>query len=152
MDNIDIKILNALQSNSRASITSIAGDLKISNVATQQRIQKMEKAGVIKGYGVELDMEKLGFKTTAYIGIFLERAKDYKDVLKKMNDISEVREIHFTTGNYSIFAKIQARDNKHLMNVLNEKIQSLDGISRTETFISLDGHVTKTPLVLDSNQ
>ncbi|MFK7756610.1 MAG: Lrp/AsnC family transcriptional regulator [Flavobacteriales bacterium] len=138
MDSIDIKILNALQRNSRTSTTNISKELKISNVATQQRIQKLEKAGVIKGYTAMLDREFLGYKTMAYLGIFLDKAKDYPSVLKKLKEIPEVTEAHFTTGNYSIFAKILAKDNKHLMQILSHQLQPIKGISRTETFISLE--------------
>ncbi len=138
MDRIDVKILNALQRNSRISITGIANDLKISNVATQQRIQKLENAGVIKGYTTVLNHESLGYKTVAYLGVFLEKAKDYGSVIKKLKKIPQVLEAHFTTGNYSIFAKILAKDNKHLMEILSSQIQPISGIARTETFISLE--------------
>ena len=148
MDSIDIKILNALQRNSRTSTTNISKELKISNVATQQRIQKLEKAGVIKGYTALLDRESLGYKTMAYLGIFLDKAKDYPSVLKKLNEIPEVTEAHFTTGNYSIFAKILAKDNKHLMQILSHQLQPIKGISRTETFISLEQGIEHKELPL----
>ncbi len=143
MDSKDIQILNALSKNSRVSTTQIAKGLSISNVATQQRIDKLEEAEIIKGYTSLLDYRKLGFKTIAYIGIFLEKAKNYKSVLKELNKVNEIVEAHFTTGNYSIFAKILAKDNMHLMELLSEGIQSIDGIARTETFISLDEGINK---------
>jgi len=151
MDNIDLKILKALQSNSRSSTTKISEKLKISNVATQQRIQKLEKKGVIQGYTATLDYRSLGYKTIAYIGVFLEKAKDYPAVLKKLDKIPELMEAHFTTGNYSIFAKIMAQDNTHLMEILSNSIQNIKGISRTETFISLAEGISKSfvPLPFD---
>lgn len=141
MDKIDVKILTALQRNARTSTTGIASELKISNVATQQRIEKLKKSGVIKGYTAVLDHELLGYKTVAYIGIFLEKAKDYTTVLGKLDKIPQIVEAHFTTGNYSIFAKIIAQDNKHLMSILNDKVQKVNGIARTETFISLEAGI-----------
>ena len=146
MDALDIKIINALQRNSRASITSISEDLRISNVATKQRVEKLEKSGVIKGYTAVLDHELLGYKTVAYIGVFLEKAKDYNAVLSKLNKIPQILEAHFTTGNYSVFAKIIAEDNKHLMKILNSDVQSIKGISRTETFISLEEGIANKSL------
>ncbi len=150
MDSIDVKILNALQRNSRTSTTSISSELKISNVATQQRIQKLEKLGVIQGYTAILDHELLGYKTIAYIGIFLEKAKDYSLVLQKLKEIPEIIEAHFTTGNYSIFAKILAMDNKHLMKILSSKLQTIKGIARTETFISLEEGVQSKKILIPS--
>ncbi len=143
MDALDIQILNALSTDGRTSITQMAKGLDISNVAIQQRIDKMEEAGVIQGYASIMDIKAIGYRTTAYIGIFLEKAKDYQQVLAALNKIPQIVEAHFTTGNYSIFAKIHARDNMDLMDLLSEHIQSIDGIARTETFISLDEGIKK---------
>jgi len=143
LDNTDINILNQLVNNSRVSTTQIAKSTSISNVATQQRITKLEKANIIKGYTAKLDYHQLGYKTVAYLGIYLEKAKNYKTVIKKLNQVDLISEAHFTTGTYSIFAKIYAKDNLHLMEVLSEHVQSIDGIARTETFISLHEGINK---------
>lgn len=143
LDTTDINILNQLLENSRTSTTQIAKQIDISNVATQQRISKLEKAGIIKGYTASLDYRELGYRTVAYLGIFLEKAKYYERVIKQLAKMPLISEAHFTTGTYSIFAKIHARDNMHLMEILSEHIQSIDGIARTETFISLHEGVSK---------
>ncbi len=143
LDPKDIKILNALLTNSRTSTTKISESLKISNVATQQRISKLEKAGIIKNYTATLDYSKVEYKTIAYLGIFLEKAKNYPDVIKQLNKVPQITEAHFTTGNYSIFAKIYAKNNMHLMEILSEQIQNIDGVARTETFISLQEGINK---------
>ncbi len=143
INDTDVKILNVLLKNSRTPTTKIADHVVISNVATQQRITKLEKAGIIKGYTVILDYKKLGYRTTSYIGIFLEKAKNYNEVIAELNDVPEILEAHFTTGNYSIFAKVIAKDNIHLMEILNERIQNIGGIARTETFISLQEGIHK---------
>lgn len=137
IDAIDIKIINALLANSRTSTTKISESLKISNVATQQRISKLEKAGIITGYTARVNYTMIGMKTIAYVGIFLEKAKDYKEVIEQLKAVPQISQAHFTTGNYSIFAKISAKDNENLMDILSSKIQNIDGIARTETFISL---------------
>jgi len=143
LDKTDINILNQLVNNSRVSTTQIAKSTSISNVATQQRITKLEKANIIKRYTAKLDYHQLGYKTVAYLGIYLEKAKNYKTVIRKLNQVDLISEAHFTTGTYSIFAKIYAKDNLHLMEVLSEHVQSIDGIARTETFISLHEGINK---------
>ncbi len=147
-DATDIKIINQLLNNSRSSTTHISKSLNISNVATQQRIDKLENAEVILGYSTRLDYKKLGYKTIAYIGIFLEKAKNYQDVIQRLDKVPQIVEAHFTTGNYSIFAKVYAKDNIHLMEVLSQNIQNIEGIARTETFISLDEGINKS-LILE---
>ena len=147
LDKTDIQILNELLINSRRSVTDISKGIGISNVAVQQRITKLEEKGIIKSYSTYLDYKKLDFSTIAFIGIFLEKARHYRDVIKQLDAIPQITEAHFTTGNYSIFAKISAKNNDHLMEILNTKVQNIDGISRTETFISLEEGILK-PLTL----
>jgi len=72
------------------------------------------------------------------MGIFLEQASLYSSVMDELKNIPEITQCHFTTGNYSVFIKIFARDNEHLKSVLTDKIQVVPGIARTETFISLE--------------
>ncbi len=142
-DSTDLKILKSLLTNSRASTTKISSELNISNVATQSRITKMEKAGIIKSYTAVIDYTLIGYKTVSYIGIYLEKAKHYESVISQLEKVPEILEAHFTTGTYSIFAKILAKDNIHLMDILSNNIQNIDGIARTETFISLQEGIHK---------
>ena len=83
------------------------------------------------------------YKTLAFIGIYLEQAIKNPEVVKKLKEIDEVIECYYTTGNWSIFIKIICKDNQHLMILLNEKIQTINGISRTETLISLDQQISR---------
>jgi len=146
-DKTDLKILNSLLTNSRQSTTALAAPLDISNVATQQRIDKLEKSGVIKGYTAVLDYKALGYNTIAYVGIFLEKARNYPEVIAQLREVPEITEAYFTTGNYSIFSKIYAKDNFHLMDILSNSVQNIEGIARTETFICLEEGVKKAMLV-----
>ena len=73
----------------------------------------------------------------AYIGIYLDKAMSNPMAVKQLEKIPEVLECHYTTGNWSILIKVLCRDNEHLMQVLNKEIQQIEGVSRTETFISL---------------
>jgi len=147
IDDTDVKIINSLLANSKLALTELSKKVGISNVAIQQRISKLEKKGIVKGFTAHIDYKSLGFSTTAFLGIFLEKAKFYKDVIKELNEVAEISEAHFTTGNYSIFAKVYARNNDHLMEILNTRIQNISGIARTETFISLEEGILK-PLYL----
>ena len=79
----------------------------------------------------------------AYVGIYLDKAANNPDAVKQLKKIPEVLECHYTTGNWSVFIKILAKDNEHLMHVLNKEIQSISGVSRTETFISLQQQIDR---------
>ena len=60
-----------------------------------------------------------------------------------MKEISEIIECHYTTGNWSVLIKVICKDNEHLMSLLNNQIQSINGVSRTETFISLEQQIDR---------
>jgi len=79
----------------------------------------------------------------AFIGIFLDKAVSNPQAVKQLKKIPEVLECHYTTGNWSILIKELCKDNEHLMHVLNKEIQSIKGVSRTETFISLEQQIDR---------
>ena len=87
--------------------------------------------------------EVLGYTTMAFVGIYLDKAMSNPEAVKQLKKIPEVLECHYTTGNWSILIKILCKDNEHLMHLLNNDIQSIAGVSRTETFISLDQQIER---------
>lgn len=147
MDQIDIQIINSLLANSRRPLTELAKEIDLSNVGIQSRISKLEKKGIVLNYTTQVNYKLLDYTTVAFVGIFLEKAKHYRSVIEKLDKVNNITEAHFTTGNYSIFAKVYAKNNEHLMEILNTKVQNIPGIARTETFISLEEGVLKPLLV-----
>ncbi len=129
--------------NARKSIKEIAKTAGISGAAVHQRLKKLEKTNLISGSQLIINPKALGYKTMAFIGIYLDKAIRNPDSVRQLEKIPEVIECHYTTGNWSILIKILCEDNQHLMNVLNHKIQTIEGVSRTETFISLDQQIKR---------
>ena len=136
LDGIDKVILRNLMQDARMPILQIAKEIGISGAAIHQRLRKLEKANLIVGSKMIINPRVLGFTTTAFIGIYLDSAAIIPITIKALEKIPEVLESHYTTGNWAIFAKILCRDNAHLMEVLNNKVQQIKGVTRTETFIS----------------
>ena len=143
LDGIDKKILKMLMENSRRPILEIAKNIGISGAAIHQRLKKLENTGVISGSQIILNPKVLGFNTIAFIGIYLDKAIRNPEAVQQLKNIPEVVECHYTTGNWSIFVKLLCRDNEHLMQLLNKNIQSIEGVSRTETFISLQEQISR---------
>jgi len=143
IDGIDKIILKHLMKDARTPILAIAREIGISGAAIHQRLRKLEASGLIAGSKFVINPNVLGYQTLAFAGIFLDAANKYSAVIKRLKEIPEVIESHYTTGNYAIFIKILCKDNEHLMNLLNQKIQSIKGIARTETFISLDQQIER---------
>ena len=143
IDGIDKIILKNLLQDARTPIQFIAKASGISGAAVHQRLKKLEKANVISGSQIILNPKVLGFKTVAFIGIYLDKAMRNPEAVKQLKDIPEVIECHYTTGNWSVLIKILCKDNEDLMLILNKKIQSIEGVSRTETFISLEQQIDR---------
>lgn len=143
IDGIDKKILRFLMQDARKPILEIARNIGISGAAIHQRLRKLEKSGLIAGSKFVVNPKVLGYTTMAYIGIFLDKAMSNPVAVKQLEKIPEVLECHYTTGNWSILVKVLCKDNEHLMHLLNKKIQQIEGVSRTETFISLDQQIER---------
>jgi Lrp/AsnC family transcriptional regulator for asnA, asnC and gidA len=150
IDSLDRKILSILTKDARTPFLEVARACNVSGAAIHQRVQRLIRLGVISGSQFILEPKKLGYNTCAYIGIFLENASLFKDVSEKLIKIPEIVQCHYTTGQYSMFIKVYTRDNEHLKYILADKIQAINGISRTETFISLDVLVNRQLPVIET--
>ncbi len=147
LDPLDYKILEILVANANLPYTEIGQRLDVSGGTVHVRMKKMEALGIVKGAQLLIDYAKIGWDISAFLGIYLDKSSLYEDVAKQLEAIPEVVNIHYTTGIYSIFAKIICRDTQHLREVLHDKIQRVTGIQRTETFISLEESLIRnTPL------
>ena len=142
LDGIDKKILQMLMENSRRPILEIAKNIGISGAAIHQRLRKLEKNNLIIGSSIKVNTKILGYTTMAFIGIFLDRATNNKTVVNQLKEIKEILECHYTTGDWSILAKLICKDNEDLMEILTKKIQTINGVARTETYISLEQQIS----------
>lgn len=138
IDNLDKKILNIIMRNARIASKDVAVECGVSRAAIHQRVQRLIDLGVITGSGYFVNPQKLGYGTCTYIGVRLEKGSLYRDVVRHLEKIDEVVECHFTTGNHSMLIKVFARDNAHLMELINERLQQIPGVTATETMISLE--------------
>jgi len=143
IDTIDLKILTLLMEDANMPYTEIGKRIQVSGGTVHVRMKKMEQFGIVKGSQLVIDYSKLGWDISAFLGIYLDKSSLYDEVATQLLDIPEVVNINYTTGNYSIFAKIICRDTQHLREVLHDKIQKVQGIQRTETFISLEERINR---------
>lgn len=138
IDDLDRKILEIIMKNARIPSKDVAVVCGVSRAAVHQRIQRMIGLNVITGSGYHVDPKVLGYNVCTYVGVKLERASLYRNVLSELENVREIIECHFTTGPYTMLCKLVARDNDHLMNLLNRRIQVIPGVVSTETLISLE--------------
>ena len=127
IDGIDKIILRELISDSRTPINKISLKVGISGAAVHQRMKKLESSGLISGSHLIINSKLLGYTTMAFIGIYLDKPSENPEAVKRLNKI----------------VKILSKNNEHLMSLLNNNIQKIPGISRTETFISLEQQISR---------
>lgn len=138
VDKLDRKILNIIMRNARIPSKDVAVVRGVSRAAIHQRIQRLIEMKVITGSGYNVNAKLLGYNTCTYVGVRLEKGSLYREVVRELEKIKEVVECHFTTGPYSMLIKVYAQDNQHLMELLNDRIQHIKGVTETETLISLE--------------
>ncbi len=143
LDNLDTQILCILMEDATVPYTEIAKKLIVSGGTIHVRMKKMQDLGVVRGSHLIIDPQKMGYDVCAFLGIFLEKGSQYNDAVESLKQVKEIVEMHYCTGAYSMFAKIICRDTNHLRQVLNEEIQAIKGIQRTETFISLEESIKR---------
>ena len=143
LDNTDLAILNILMQDARRPFTEIAEEVFVSPGTVHVRMRKMEKMGLIKNSQLQVDLSKLGLDVTAFLGVYLQKSSLYDDVVAALKAIPEIVDCHYTTGAYSMFVKIVCKDTNHLKNILHDYIQPIEGIERTETFISLEESINR---------
>ncbi len=152
LDKTDLSIIAMMLEDAKTSYAEIGKELNVSGGTVHVRLKKLTEMGVITGSKLKVDFTKLGYDVIAFVGIFLEKSQYYSQVISSLNEITEVVSAHYTTGNYSIFARLICRDTDHLREILSTKVQQIEGIQRTETFISLEESINRPPSVINPTE
>ena len=145
LDEIDRKILKFLVRNARMPYLEIARECGISGAAIHQRIKKLEDTGVILGSRMIVDPKMLGFDICAFVNLKIQDPMMNTAVAERLKLIPEVVECHFITGTYTAMVKLYCVDNEHLMRTIFDNILRIQGISDTQTYISLSEIFSREP-------
>ena len=136
LDELDGKILKLIVNNARIPFLEVSRECNVSGAAIHQRVQKLTKAGVLKGSEFIVDVEKMGYSTCAYIGLFLSHPDSFDEIVKALDQVPQVVECYYTTGKYDLLIKVYSENNQKLLEFIQEKIMPL-GLARTETLVCL---------------
>lgn len=143
LDDLDLQILDILIKDARTPYLEIARICHVSGGTIHVRMKKMEDMGIIKGTKILLDMSKLGYDVCCFIGVYLDKTSSFQEAVEEMGKIKEIVELHYTTGNYTLFAKVICKNISHLQELLLGSINLIQGVQRTDTFISLSQPVDR---------
>jgi len=138
LDDVDLAILELLVQDARASQRRIAREVGMSPPAVAERIARLERTGVIRGYRAEIDRSLLGFSLVAYVSVVaVNTLKHPDDVLTALRALPEVEDVTIVAGPMDLILRLRVRDHEHLRRCLFDSIWQLPGINRTETFLWL---------------
>ena len=150
LDPIDVRILDELTSDARISFVQLSRKLKVSNTLIHQRVRKLREAGVLKRAIYQLDPWKLGYQTSAFTQIILTDSKVHRRVEQELSKIPEIVECVNISGRYALLVNIYAKNNRHLRDIIYEKIQIIDGVEGTNTTIAFETAFQRSvPLIID---
>lgn len=136
LDEIDQQIVSLLRQNARRSFADIGARVALSAPAIKRRVDRLEEAGVIRGYSAVLDHAALGWSTHAVVSLFCEGRMSGKEILSAAGRLPEVAAAHTVAGEASAILHLHARDTEHLEQAL-ERLREAPGITRTQTQIVL---------------
>jgi DNA-binding Lrp family transcriptional regulator len=146
LDDTDRRILALLAEDARLSQRALARELRMSPPAIGERLGRLERAGVIRGYRVDIDWAALGY-VTGYIAVTAMEGADQSEIMRALHLLPEVQEVAVITGSMDMLARLRVRDYAHLRQFLLERVWQMPGIQRTETFLSLAELPSKEPSV-----
>jgi Lrp/AsnC family leucine-responsive transcriptional regulator len=148
IDDIDLRILDMLQRNGKLSQAKIAGAVGLTTPSVNERIKKMERHGMIKGFVALLDHEKMGLPITAYIDVALEHPRFEKSFLDDLERLLAVQECHYLAGDYAYRLKVKAANPAALADFLQQRLLAIRGVQRARTCLSLSSKKESTLLPL----
>ncbi len=137
LNEFDIKILKELEKDGRMAYSTIASNLKISNTMVHQRINRLTEKGILMGIKPIINEKKVGYGWSSFTGITLNKDQDSKRIIEALKAIPEVTECYYISGSFTLYIKIIAQDHEHMRKLLYEKIDSIPGISKTDSMMEL---------------
>ena len=137
LDDYDINIIKELEKDGRMAYSAIATNLKISNTMVHQRINRLLEQGIITGIKPVINEKKIGYDWGAFTGITLKKDHDSDRVIEALKAIPEITECYYITGSFTLYIKMIAKDHEHMRKLLYEKIDTIPGISKTDSIIEL---------------
>jgi Lrp/AsnC family transcriptional regulator, leucine-responsive regulatory protein len=137
VDDLDLTLLRALAVDARQSQRALARAVGMSPPAIADRLARLERAGAIRGYRVDLDWAALGYPVVVYLAVTAGPGMDLSQIIAAIRALPEAEDMSVVTGGLDLLVRLRVRDHTHLRELLLNKIFQIPGVQRTETFLSL---------------
>jgi len=134
LDDIDLRIVDALRADGRLSVRALAEEGRISRANAYARLERLTSTGVITGFSATVDPERLGLSTSAYVTLSV-RQNSWRDLKARLSGIPEVRHMALVGGDFDVILLVRAADNAALRRVVLDQLQAVPGVLATRTFL-----------------
>jgi len=138
IDSTDLRILDAVMEDGRIAYSTLADQIGTSNTLIHQRIKKMRDAGILTKPVYLVSPEKSGYDTCAFVLIIAKEASDIRSIIEALKLIAEVVSCISIMGRYDLMVRIYAVNNRHLQDIVHDKIQSITGVEGTNTMVAFE--------------
>ena len=138
LDDIDLRILELLQSNARETQVEISRAVGLAPSAVLERIRKLEARGALKGYAAQIDPKVLGLRLLAFVAVRSDEAGSENRIAQALAELPEVLEVHHVAGDDCYLIKVRANDAEHLGHLLRTRISRVPGVRSTRTTVVLE--------------
>ena len=139
IDGLDARLIEVLTTSPRVGTLEMARKLGVARGTVQARLDRLQRRGIIRGFGPSLDVEALGYDVLAFTTLEIAQGR-LGDVVDHLRDIPEVLEAHGTSGAGDLHCRVAARNNRDLQRVINRMLE-VQGINRTTTVIALSEQI-----------
>lgn len=136
LDELDIRILEALQRNARSTFAELGALVGLKAPAVHDRVKRLEQRGHIRAYAAQLDGKRLGLELLAFISLYATPEVNYDEFTAAISAMPEVCEIHSVAGEETFLCKVVTRSTSHLDDLLS-RLKSMKGMARTKTTVVL---------------
>jgi len=136
VDDTDRRLLGALLADARTSYADLARQVGLSAPSVQERVRKLERDGVLRGSGVDVDPKALGLGVSALVGLQQREGVDADELVARLAAVPEIEDCWAVAGDEAFVAKVRVRDLDDLDRTLRV-LRHVPGIARTRTTVVL---------------
>jgi len=138
LDPVDVRLLRLLADDARLSSRRLGREIGMSPGAVSERVARLERDGVIRGYRADVDPRALGFGMEVIVGLRTEQSPLLEETLDEVAAIPEVERVHVVAGSWDLVLYLHVRDHEHLRSVILERLWHLSAFRHSETMLVLD--------------
>ena len=137
LDSVDMKIIEMLVEDGRQTLKDISDEVGLSTSGVRRRIKNLEEEGVLEGYTAKVDPEKAGYNIAAFLNIDV-KSSEARRVAGVLTRCKGVCEVHKTTGNHGLIAKVRAEDRAEISEFVEDRVSTYQGVKDVDITMTIE--------------